>query len=228
MDAREKYPHIKHHCTCIAQPVCLRCYNVVMKLYLSSYRVPTPDELLGLFLKPPAGCRVAVIPNAKDYKPPEERKLKLDELKEDLAKLGLESDVVDLREFSDSETLYDALYPYDAVWVAGGNTFVLRYEMRRSGFDAAARKLQGAGIIYCGESAGAIVAGPTLRGSEIADNPEFAKEVIWEGLGLTDKIIAPHADSPDFSGYIENMKKLYEGTDEVVYLNDDQALAVNN
>lgn len=199
-----------------------------MKLYLSSYRVPKPQELFELLLKPPAGCRVAIIPNAKDYKLPDERKLKLDELTADLQKLGLESDVVDLRDFSEGEAVYEALYPYDALWVAGGNTFVLRYEMRRSGFDSIIVKLLHAGLVYCGESAGAIVAGPTLRGSEVADEPELAKEIIWEGLGLTDKIIAPHADSLDFPGYIDHMKNLYKDSDQVVYLNDDQAFVVNN
>lgn len=197
------------------------------KLYLSSYRVPTPDKFFDLLLKPPAGCRVAVIPNAKDYNPPEERQEKLDELATDLAKLGFKSDVVDLRKFSDSQTIYDALYEYDAMWAAGGNTFVLRYEMHRSGFDTAITKLLDVGRIYAGESAGAIVAGLTLRGCEIADNPAEAKEIIWDGLGLVDKILAPHADSPDFPQYVEHMKSLYKDSDQVVYLNDDQALVVN-
>lgn len=198
-----------------------------MKLYLSSYRVPTPDELFQLLLKPPAGCKVAVIPNAQDYRSSEERQLRLDEVKADLEKLGLTSEVVDLRKYNDGERLYRDLHPYDAVWVAGGNTFVLRAEMRRSGFDSIINKLLLDGLVYCGESAGAIAAGHTLKGSEVGDDPELASQIIWEGLGLTDKIIAPHADSPDFPGYIEHMKQLYKDSNQVVYLNDDQAYVVN-
>lgn len=199
-----------------------------MKLYLSSYRFPKPEELLSLFLKPPAGCRIAVIPNAQDYRLPQERGVRLDELSADLAKIGLQSDVVDLREYDEGETLYQTLKSYDGLWVAGGNCFVIRSEMRRSGFENIVNKLLDFGLVYCGESAGAIVAGLTLQGSEPADEPELADQIIWEGLGLTERIIAPHADNPEFVEYINHMKKIYAGNDRVIYLNDDQTLIINS
>lgn len=199
-----------------------------MKLYLSSYRIPKPEEFLSLFLKPAAGCRLAIIPNAQDYRIPEERGVRIDELTSDLEKIGFASDVVDLREYEDGETIYETLKSYDGVWVAGGNSFVVRCEMRRSGFEKVIEKLLELGLVYCGESAGAIVAGLTLQGCEPADEPELADQIIWEGLGLTERIIAPHADNPEFAEYINHMKKLYEGNDRVVYLNDNQALVIND
>lgn len=199
-----------------------------MKLYLSSYRVPTPDELFGLLLKPPAGCRIAIVPNAQDYRLPEERGVRLDEVATYLESLGLQSDIVDLREYDDGDSLYHVLKPYDAVWVAGGNSFVVRSEMRRSGFDTIILKLLHDGMVYCGESAGAIVAGLTLQGCEPADEPELADQIIWEGLGLTERIIAPHADRPEFVEYINHMKKLYKDNDRVLYLNDNQAFAIDD
>lgn len=199
-----------------------------MKLYLSSYRIPTPDELFALLGKSPVDCKVAIIPNAKDYKLPEERAASLDELIYDLAKFGFKTEVVDLRDYEEAETLHEALKGADVIWAAGGNTFVLRAEMHRSGFDQIVRQLLEGGVVYCGESAGAIVAGPTLEGSEIGDDPGHADEVIKEGLGLTDKIIVPHADSPEFIEYINHMKQQYAGDSRVVYLNDDQALVINS
>jgi len=56
----------------------------------------------------------------------------------------------------------------------GGNTYVLRYEMRRSGFDVIIKDLLAAGIVYGGDSAGALVAGLSIAGVESADEPEFA------------------------------------------------------
>ncbi|HSX23864.1 MAG TPA: Type 1 glutamine amidotransferase-like domain-containing protein [Candidatus Saccharimonadales bacterium] len=198
-----------------------------MKLYLSSYGVPTPGELLGLLNKPPEQVRITIIPNAKDYKLPDERAQSLDETVVNLEQAGLHPDVTDLREHDDKDRLRDVLKTYDAIWAAGGNTFMLRSEMRRSGFDRIIKDLAENGIVYCGESAGAIVAGLTLQGAEVADEPEIADQLIWEGLGLTDRIVAPHADNPGFVEYINHMKKLYEGDDRVLYLNDNQALTMN-
>lgn len=38
-----------------------------MKFYLSSYRIPTPDDFTKLIGKQPARTKLALIPNAKDY-----------------------------------------------------------------------------------------------------------------------------------------------------------------
>ncbi len=82
-------------------------------------------------------------------------------------------------------------------------------------------------MVYCGESAGAIVAGQTLEGCEVGDDPELADELIWDGLGLIDKIIVPHADSSDFVEYVNHMKKIYKDDERVIYLADDQAFTIN-
>ncbi len=198
-----------------------------MKLYLSSYRIPTPNDLFKLLAKSPQQVKVALVPNAQDDKLPEERAVGIDEVANDLEKHGLASEVVDLREYDEAEHLYEVLKNYDLIWVAGGNTFVIRSEMRRSGFDKIIDKLLEEGKVYAGESAGAIVAGLTLQGVEVADDPGLADEIIWEGLGLTDRIIAPHADNLDFPEYINHMKKLYKDNDRVLYMNDNQAFVIN-
>lgn len=198
-----------------------------MKLYLSSYRVPTPKDLKNLLGKPFKECRVAIIPNAKDYNPAEERSQKINELAAYIANLGLRVDIIDLRDYDESQQLSDKLKAYELIWAAGGNTYVLRQEMQRSGFDLSIKDLLAHGCIYGGESAGAIVAGASLRGFEVADDPALAEKTIWEGLGLTDKIIAPHMDNSDFHEYTEHIKKLYAGDENIVYLNDNQAFLVN-
>ena len=198
-----------------------------MKLYLSSYRVPAPKDLEALLGKPLSKCRTVIIPNAKDYKPAQERAQKLAELETDLAHLGLRTEVADLRDFDNPERLLNVIGEYDLLWVAGGNTYVLRYEMRRSGLDKIIRELLQGGRVYGGESAGAIAAGPSLRGFDVADSPSLAPDLIWEGLGLTEKIIAPHMDNPDFNKYTVHIKKYYAEDDRVIYLNDNQALVVN-
>ena len=52
-------------------------------------------------------------------------------------------------------------------------------------------------IVYGGFSAGAVVAGPSLAGYELMDDPEevpagYERAVVWDGLGLVDFAIVPH------------------------------------
>lgn len=199
-----------------------------MKLYLSSYRAPVIEELLALLSKPAAECKVAIIPNAKDYKLPAERALSLDELIVYLGGWSFRCDVIDLREFeAETEVLAGTLKTYDLIWMAGGNTLLLREEMQRSGFDLIVKDVILHGVVYVGESAGAIVAGLSLDGSEIADDPELADETITEGLGLINKIVVPHADSLEYIEYVNAMKKRYAADPNVLYINDNQAFIVN-
>ena len=89
------------------------------------------------------------------------------------------------------------------LWVRGGNVFVLRYALHRSGGDAiAAGALAADTLVYAGYSAGPCVLAPSLRGLDAVDDPAavavtYGDEPIWEGLGLLDYSIVPHYRSPD-------------------------------
>lgn len=201
-----------------------------MKLYLSSYRIPTPDDLYKLVGKQPQDISVAFITNSKDSYPPEEARAKLTQTLDFMASIKLRCTTIDLRTIPDADVAYSGLQEFDIIWAWGGNTFVLLYEMKRSGFDKAIRKLLDEGKVYGGESAGAIVAGTSLRGIEFADNPEHAKEVIWDGMSLIDKAIIPHVDSPE-PKYVERLPeflKAYENNlDDLIQLADNEAYIVN-
>lgn len=196
-----------------------------MKLYLTSYRIPITSALTELVGK--EKIRAAVIPNAKDYFAERARNVKLRDTTDYLKTLDIEPTIVDLREYDDHERLTAELQKYDMVWVAGGNTFCLRYEMRRSGFEKAIVSLVKKGLVYGGESAGACVAGTTLKGLETADNPEFAEEVIWEGLKLVPYIIVPHVDNIGFTDDIEYTLQMHGGDRSLLKLNDDQVAVID-
>ena len=80
----------------------------------------------------------------------------------------------------------------------GGNSFVLRRAMKQSGFDTVIREMLATdAIAYGGYAAGAVVAGPSLRGLELMDDPfelpdGYDEPLIWSGLGLTPFAIVPH------------------------------------
>lgn len=194
-----------------------------MKLYLSSIEIPTPDDLAELLGKPLNETSVAVIPNAQDYYSDRARAYKNKIFAETLSSLGMKTETVDLRGYDDEEKLLEKLKAFDLIWARGGNTFCLRYEMRRSGFETIIRDLLKAGVIYGGDSAGALVAGPAINGIESADIPEFAEEVINEGLGLVPYIVLPHIDNPEFTEAVGTVLALHD-ENEIIKLKDNQAV----
>ena len=171
-----------------------------MRLYLSSERL---GERAGTLLAMINGPKVAIVANGYDGASATAREIYRAEVYDPLAEfhaLGLQPTLVDLRaHFGDPQSLRTRLSNYDLVWVMGGNSFVLRRAMRQSGFDTVIRDLVEAdAIAYGGYAAGAVVAGPTLRGMELMDDPfelpaGYADEpLIWHGLSLTPFAIVPH------------------------------------
>jgi dipeptidase E len=172
-----------------------------MRLYLSSYQMGDRFDDLVAFLGP--GARVAVISNAPDYIHPEMRRQYRGFNATDCFRgRGLDAFDVDLRDFFDlPQALRDTLSDTRLIWAVGGNAFLLRRAMRQSGLDDfVVKRISEGTLTYGGWSAGTCVAGLSLRGIDIMDNPPLAPAgydpaIIWEGMGLVDFIIVPHFDS---------------------------------
>lgn len=194
-----------------------------MKLYLSSKSIPSPDDLAALIGKPIEAISVALIPNSKDFFAEHARSYLVNDFVIYMKQLSLNVEIVDLREYSDVETLKQRLASHDLIWAMGGNTFNLRYEMKRSGFEKIIRELLDEGVVYGGDSAGALVAGISIAGIESADKPQFAKEVINEGLNLVPFFFLPHVDSPGYAHVIPVFKGLHQDGDNIIELKDSQA-----
>lgn len=198
-----------------------------MKLYLSSIRIPAPEELAALLGKPLDTATAALIPNAKDYYSKRAWEFTINSRMDYMRSLGLNVEAVDLKDYSEGSRLSDKLSKYDLIWAMGGNTFMLRYEMKRSGFDEIIQGLLNQGVVYGGDSAGALVAGLSINGIEAADEPEFAEEVIDNGMGIVPLSILPHADNPEFLEIVPTFRKLHQD-EEVIELKDSQAVIFEN
>jgi len=200
-----------------------------MRLYLCSYRIPVAAELYNLVGRKPEDISAAVIPNAKDYYAERARNFKIKETNQYLSNLGLKPQTVDLKAYEDSDKIKKELNNYDLIWVSGGNTFCLMHQMRRSGFEEVIKELlKEDRIVYAGESAGACVIGNSLRGLEDADEPEFAEEIIWEGLDILPNFILPHIDNPMFADDIKYAREVHKDDPQpVIELSDSQALVIN-
>ena len=77
--------------------------------------------------------------------------------------------------------------------------------MRQSGLDALVlEKVQDERFVYAGYSAGICVLTPTLKGTDLIDDPTvipdgYPEQIIWDGLSLVPFCFAPHyrSDHPE-------------------------------
>jgi dipeptidase E len=173
-----------------------------MKLYLSSFRFGNnPQQLASLVGE---NRKIGIIPNALDqYADVERRKVSLQREADGLNSIGLNPEVIDLREyFNKSAELKEKLNSLGAVWVLGGNTFVLRKSLHQSGMDEwLLAQRNNREFVYAGYSAGICVITKDLKDVELIDSPNVVPEgydpaTIWEGLGLVDYSLVPHFESP--------------------------------
>lgn len=205
-----------------------------MRLYLSSYRLGNqPDKFVSLF---GSNKRAALILNARDNFSPTDREKGTVEQAEVLAKLGIIASELDLRKFfGNPDALRKELSQYDAVWIPGGNAFLLRRAMHDSGFDLIIKNLLDQDkIVYAGYSAAVIVLSPTLRGIELVDDASAVRETyqvdpIWDGLSILSYSVVPHYQSnhPE-SAAIDKVVEFFE-KERIPFkpLKDGQAIVIN-
>jgi dipeptidase E len=198
-----------------------------VRLFLYSCYLLAPRHraaLARLVGKEPGAVTYAAITNALDVEESAE-----EWLGQTLASLGDASqvEVVDLRQHR-GDDLRARLGGKDVVWLCGGNGFYLRWLLRESGADEAIRPLVAEGTVYAGWSAGAVLAGPTLRHFELVEDLTAVPEVVDPGLGLTELVVLPHMDLDEFAGGMRRVgERLRPEGFRTVELTDAQALVVD-
>lgn len=200
-----------------------------MKLFLSALAIsktqgPTFTKLVG---KEPKDIKLALIENAAEVEA--EPKDWVAQNRQAIQSHGFDVEIVDLKDYRDNtQSLHTKLASKDAIWLGGGNTYYLRWLLRETGADDIIKELISKGVVYGGGSAGAIVAGPTLKHFEAADDPNDAPEVIFDGLCLTDSVVLPHTDSAKFAAIMQGINnKLKADGYKTVPLEDAQALVID-
>jgi len=173
-----------------------------MKYYLSSYKFG--DKVEELKRLQSANKKLGHINNSRDWvgaDPKRALKHQTAEIKF-LNELGFEAESLDLKTyFGKEKVLAKKLNSLGAIWVSGGNTFVLRQAMRLSGFDKLFSSLRSRkDFLYGGYSAGICILSNTLKPIDMVDDPNnFPYQgidiAIYEGLGIFDYSFMPHYDS---------------------------------
>jgi dipeptidase E len=195
------------------------------KLFLSSMAISASQaavftQLVG---KEPGSIKLALIENAADVE--ENSPSWVAENRKAIQACGYQVELVDLREYTDNrQGLREKLTAQDAIWLGGGNTFYLRWILKKTSADSIITELVNGGMVYGGGSAGAIVAGPTLKHFEAADDPNDSPEVILEGLHLTDTVVVPHSGNQKYGLVIKNIEDaLLRDGYETIAISDSQA-----
>ncbi len=119
----------------------------------------------------------------------------------------------------------------DAIYVAGGETFDLLHVLQTTGTDELITRYVRAGLPYIGCSAGSIVAGPDIEAASLIDNPTIAPLTSTAGLGLTDRVVLPHAagNLPPFPiDLIADTVRVYGEKWPLVLLRDGEALLIED
>ena len=171
-----------------------------MKYYLSSYEIGNETEKLKTLV--PKG-KIGYIPNARDFTgaDPERREKRNKNDMQSLRELGLEVEMVNLRDyFGKQSELKNKLEELGAIFISGGNVFVLRQAMKLSGLDEVLKELRNdSNFLFAGYSAAGCILASSLRGMEIVDSLDIPynekKEIVWDGLGFIDFRFVPHWNS---------------------------------
>ena len=199
-----------------------------MKLLLTSFATSVEqdkalEQLLGKELK---DTKVAYVENAYDVYDDEASLL---QGREEQRNKGYDVELVDLRDWkNDREGLREKLERKDMFLLTGGNPFYLRWIVKITGADEIIPELMTQGKVYVAASAAAVVAGPTLRYFDNQDDPNAAGEIIWDGLNLTNIVVVPHVDNPDFgAGCREAGEKLKAEGYQTQFITDAQALLID-
>ena len=148
-----------------------------------------------------------------------------------LIDFGYRPITVTARDVPSVESFAEILDGLDALYVCGGETFVLLDHLRRRGLaEVLAERIRG-GLPYIGLSAGAVIAGASVEPVAAMDDPASAPGLTdYRGLGLIGTSIIPHADGrielfpPEL---IADTVREYSPRFDLTLLHDDQALLVS-
>jgi len=194
------------------------------KLFLASSFWNVAKEFVEFLGTDPMGLTVgfvptASVPNGDRYFVEKDKKAMI------LAGIGFKIKEVDLQGKTEAE-LRGEFKGVDIIFVAGGNTFYLLREAKKSGFDKIVKELVGQGVVYVGSSAGSYLVCPTIEASnwKPADKPRFGV-IDFTALNLVPFIMSVHF-TPECADIIKQAAPSCKYPIKI--LTDHQALAVED
>ena len=195
-----------------------------MKIFLTSY-LAGAKELVQNFLTQNDVQETLFIPTAANV---EEYQDYVDEGIAVLKESGYNVTILDVATTPHNKSV-QAIKNSRCLCISGGNTFYLLQELKRNGLlDLIKQRVQD-GMLYIGESAGAIIACPDISYNQIMDDKAVATELTnYSGMGLVDYYVLPHNGEFPFVETTAQTIKVYGEKINLVPLNNSQAVVVEN
>lgn len=145
-----------------------------------------------------------------------------------LRRLGLTVDELDISS-APYEIAKTKLEKNDIIYVAGGNTFYLLQELKRTGADKLLAEEINKGKLYIGESAGAILTAPDIGYSAEMDNVGKAPVLKdYSGLNVVDFYVVPHYKNWEMGKAAQIIIDKYSEKLDLKVINDKQAVLIDN
>ncbi|MDF7676648.1 Type 1 glutamine amidotransferase-like domain-containing protein [Neisseriaceae bacterium ESL0693] len=152
----------------------------------------------------------------------------VDEGRQTLADMGFLVDELDIARQT-TEQVIQKITEAQILMITGGNTFYLLQQLKKKNLLPLISHKINQGMLYIGESAGAIILTQNIEYSHIMDNPRLAPEFRdYQGLNMIDFYPLPHYIEPPFTETVQTTFALYHDKLRLVPINNHEAIIVTD
>ena len=129
----------------------------------------------------------------------------------------------------DRETAQAKIFQSKLLYISGGNTFYLLQELKKKELLFLIKEQIADGMVYVGESAGAIITAKDIDYNKIMDDKAVAKELNdTEALNEADFYVLPHVGEEPFAESAQAILNTYGDKLNLLPLNNRQAVLVED
>ena len=193
------------------------------QLFLCSYFAGVKSLFKQYASKKQLGKHVLFIPTSGNV---EEYRGYIDEALQTFADLGFQVEILDISA-CDRETAQAKIFQSKLLYVSGGNTFYLLQELKKKQLLSLIKEQIADGMVYVGESAGAIITAKDIDYNKLMDDKSVAEELSnTEGLNEVDFYVLPHLGEEPFVESAQDTLDTYSDQLYLLSLNNRQAVLV--
>ena len=193
------------------------------QLFLCSYFAGVKELFRQYVSEKQLGKQVLFIPTAGNV---EEYRGYIDEALQTFEDLGFQVEVLDISA-CDRETAQAKIFQSKLLYISGGNTFYLLQELKKKQLLSLIKEQIADGMVYVGESAGAIITAKDIDYNKIMDDKTVAMELNGtEALTEVDFYVLPHVGEEPFVESAQTTLDTYSDQLNLLPLNNRQALLV--
>ena len=198
---------------------------MMKKLFLCSYFKDVENAFKTFMNNENKGRKVLFIPTASLV---EEINFYVDEAREVFKNLEMKLEELEISKLSE-ESIKQKLSETNYLYISGGNSFFLLQALKEKNLISFIKERINEGMIYIGESAGAIVAAKNIDYSKwMDDNIDILDKNFkdFSALDLVDFYLVPHLGEFPFEEKTQTIVEKYKNKLNIVAINNSQAVIV--